>query len=160
MRDTISTPAVAQAAIADHIRDSFPGIVPAAAWGETGFFYNPGMVLPRGVYFATIKTQDGANDRASRLDRPGVYRFAFGIGQPAYRALFGHLPARPAAAGVVRTGHDFAALDILLPHPVYAWMGWVGVLNPGAATFERIKPLLAQAHGLAVSKFRKRAKVA
>lgn len=150
---------MAEAAVADRIRESFPGIVPAAAWGETAFFYNPGMVLPRGVYFATIKTRDGDNDRASRLDRPGVYRLAFGIGQKAYRAEFGRLPSRPAAAGIVDTGHDFAVLDTLLPHPVYAWMGWVCVLNPGAATFERIQPLLAQAHGLAVSRFRKRAQV-
>lgn len=143
-------------AIARHIRERFDGIVPVDAWGETSFFYNPGRALPRGVYFATLKSRDGANDRASRLDRPGVFRLNVGIGRATYRSLFGALPARPAAGGVVDTGHDFSALDVLMPHPVYGWMAWVGVLNPGAETFARIEPLLVEAHALAAERFGRR----
>ena len=63
-------------------------------------------------------------------------------------------PSQPHfAAGA---GHDFTALDQLLPHPVYARLYWVCVLNPSAATFEVVKPLLANAYGLAVSKYGKR----
>jgi len=146
--------------IAHYIKDSFPGIVPVAAWGETSFFYNPGRALPRGVYFTTIKDKDGENDRASRLDRPSVFRLNVGVSKSTYISLFGPPPPRPSAGGVVDTGHDFTALDTFLPHPVYAWMAWVCVLNPSPATFERIKPLLAEAHGLAAAKFCKRVPVA
>lgn len=139
-------------AIADYIAGTFPDTHPVSAWGETAFFFNPGRRLPRGVYFATLKDKDGDHDRASRLHRPGVFRLNIGIGKSNYRALFGPQPGRPAAGGVVDTGDDFAALDTLMPHPVYGWMLWVCVLSPSAATFETLKPLLAEAHALAVPK--------
>lgn len=145
-----------ESAIALYLCESFSGIVPVAAWGETSFFYNPGRALPRGVYFATLKGKDGDNDKASRLDRPGVFRLNIGISKPTYRSLFGRPPTRPPAGGVVTTGHDFATLDVLMPHPVYGWMAWVSVMNPSAETFEQVKPLLAEAHGLAIGKFNKR----
>ena len=143
--------------ITQHIVGTFTHIRPVSAWGETSFFYNPGRKLPRGIYFATLKDKDGDNDRASNLQRPGVFRLNIGISKSTYRALFGPQPARPAAGGVVETGHDFTVLDQLLPHPVYGWMSWVSVLNPSAATFETVKPLLAEAYDLAVGKFAKRA---
>lgn len=146
-----------ESAVARYICESFPGIVPVEAWGETSFFYNPARALPRGVYFATLKVKDGENDRASHLSRPGVFRLNIGISKPTYRSLLGTPPARPAAGGVVDTGHDFTTMDTVLPHPVYGWMAWISVLNPGAATWETVKPLLAEAHGLAVARFRKRA---
>jgi len=142
--------------IAKHIVGTFADVRPISAWGETSFFYNPGGKLPRGIYFATIKDKDGDNDRASNLQRPGVFRLNIGISKPTYRVLFGPQPARPAAGGVVGTGHDFTVLDQLLPHPVYGWMSWVSVLNPSAATFDKVKPLLSEAYDLAVGKFAKR----
>lgn len=142
--------------ITQFISDTFAGIRPVAAWGETSFFYNPGQKLPRGVYFATLKENDGDNDRASNLRRPTVFRLNIGISKATYRSLFGPPPSRPAAGGVVDTGHDFTALDQLLPHPVYGWMSWVCVLNPSIATFQTAKPLLAEAYDLAVGKFAKR----
>jgi hypothetical protein len=143
-------------AISKYITDTFSGIHPVAAWGETSFFYNPGRKLPRGIYFATLKDKDGDNDRASNLKRPSVFRLNIGISKSTYCSLFGPQPSRPAAGGVVATGHDFTALDQLLPHPVYGWMSWVSVLNPSASTFQAVKPLLAEAYDLAVGKFAKR----
>ena len=145
------------ASIARYITESFPGVAPVSAWGELSFFYNPGRRLPRGVYFATLKDKDGENDRASNLQRHGVFRLNIGIDKATYRSLFGPRPARPAAGGVVSTGHDFTALDRLMPHPVYGWMSWVAVLNPGRATFESVKPLLEEGYGLAVGQFDRRA---
>jgi hypothetical protein len=144
-------------AISDHIIRTYAGVHPVRAWGEVSFFYNPGGALPRGIYVATLKDQNGSNDRASDLQRPGVFRFNIGISTATYRALFGAQPVRPPAGGVVNTGHDFTALDQLLPHPVYGWMSWVCVLNPSAATFETLEPLLAEAYDLAVAKFAQRA---
>ena len=142
--------------IAEYICDSFEGIVPLKSWGELSFFYNLGLALPRGVYFATIKDRDGENDRASNLSRDGVYRLNIGIGRSAYMNLFGETPTRPPAGGVVETGHDFTRLDVLTPHPVYGWMSWVSVLNPSESTFEALKPLLKESHRLAQQKFEKR----
>lgn len=142
--------------ITEYIKNTFADIHIVAAWGETSFFYNPNIKLPRGIYFATIKEKDGQNDRASNLDRDGVYRLNIGISKLTYRSIFGQQPSRPQAGGVVDTGHDFTALDQLIPHPVYGWMSWVSVLSPSAATFEASKPLLSEAYSLAVRKFANR----
>jgi hypothetical protein len=105
---------------------------------------------------ATLMTND-INDQASNLDRPGVFRLNIGIGKQTYHALLGSPPARPGASGIVETSHDFTALDQLMPHPVYANMYWVCVLNPSAATFQTVvQPLLAEAYDLSVSKYAKR----
>ena len=70
------------------------GVVLRESWGERGIYYNPGEVLPRGVYILTIKEKDGENDRASQLDREGVYRVNLGLRKPSFRALFGALSKR------------------------------------------------------------------
>jgi len=144
-------------AISQFITDTNLHVHGVAAWGETSFVHSPHRKLPRGVYLATLKDKDGENDRTSNLQRPAVFRVNIGISKPAYRALFGMQPPRPAAGGVVDTGHDFSVLDRLLPHPVYGWMSWIRVLNPSRSTFQNVKPLLAEAHNLAVSNFAKRA---
>jgi len=145
-------------AIIAHILDRYSGVVEATSWGERGVFYNPGGVLARGVYVLTVKKHDGPNDRASRLDRDGVFRLSVGVRQETYERMFGPKPPRPPKGGVASTGHDFTTLDLLMPHPVYAWMGWVGVLNPSTATFQELAPLLSDAYEQAVAKFEKRAR--
>lgn len=135
------------------LETTFAGLAPKATWGETSLFYNPDGVLPNGVYFCTIKERDGANDRASQLDRPGVFRLALGLPPGRYEQMFGPRPARPPKGGVVLTADDFTATDVLMPHPVYAWMGWVQVLSPSAATFAEMQQLLADAYALAVEKY-------
>jgi len=112
----------------------FSGVIAVEAWGETSLFYNPGRRLPRGVYFATIKRKDGDNDRASALNRPGVFRFNIGTARHLFLERFGPLPARPAKGRAIEGPWDFTALDVVTPHPVYAWMSWVSVLNPSEPT--------------------------
>jgi Family of unknown function (DUF6194) len=42
---------------------------------------------------------------------------------------------------------DYASLDRILAHPLYAKELWVCVLNPSRRTFdEQVKPLLGQGH--------------
>ena len=135
------------------INDRFKGLAPMNSWGETSLFYNPGRALPNGVYFCTVKDHDGANDTASRLDRPGVFRLAIGLPIMQYETLFGPRPQRPAKGGTVATEHDFTALDVLIPHPVYAWMGWAQILNPSRASFEQLQPMLDEAYRFVVGKF-------
>src|SRR5262249_39633037 len=105
--------------------------------------------------FATIVDSDDF-DQASDLQRPGVFRLNLGIGRGSYRARFGEPPAWPSDGGVVRTGHDFTVLDQLLPHPVYAPLGWVCVLNPSETTFEELQGLLGEAYALAVRSYSRR----
>jgi hypothetical protein len=139
--------------VIDAVVSAFPGLAPKNSWGETSLFYNPDGVLPHGVYFATVKEQDGDNDKASGLDRPGVFRLSFGLPAGGYEALFGPRPARPARGGSVATGHDFTAVDELMPHPVYGWMGWVQILSPSRRTFAEIQPLLSAGYESAVHKY-------
>ncbi len=146
-----------QRAITEYIAATFAGVdvvigEEGIAAGDTFFIYDPERNLDdkHKIPFATIVTKDyGDFDRASNLDRPGVFLLNVGVGGERYRSLFGPPPAKPEPNGVVQTGHDFAALDQLLPHPFYATQSWVCVLNPSDETFERVKPLLDEAYRLA-----------
>jgi hypothetical protein len=135
------------AAVTRYITDTFPGVAVVDAAGSSFFFHGPDRMMP----FVTLVTNDD-HDRASDLTRPGIFRLNIGVTKETYRSLFGARPTRAATAeGVVDTGHDFTALDQLMPHPVYAPQSWVCVLSPTADTFESvIRPLLAEAYGLAV----------
>ena len=141
--------------ILDYCLSSLNGTVLVESWGEKGIFYNPGLVLKRGVYVLTVKEKDGDNDKASNLDRTGIYRVNLGLRKSTFQKMYGKIPARPTAGGVVDMDCDFTALDIIIPHPVYAWMGWVSVLNPSKQTFERLKPLIQEAYEFSVEKFQK-----
>ncbi len=159
-----------QAAITRYILAAFEGAkvlvasreggAPELAWGDSFFFYDPTAEGTTGgqFQFATIVTKDyGDFDRASQLDREGVFRLNIGLSKETYRSLFGDQPPHPALNETIGTGHDFAALDELLPHPVYASQSWVSILNPSERVFDaRVKPLLADAHQQAVRRFGRR----
>ncbi|WP_194778332.1 DUF6194 family protein [Pararhodonellum marinum] len=134
----------------DWLLKRYPGLMVSDAYRERSFFYNPDGSKPKGRYFATIKMSDGPNDKASDLDRDGVYRLSFGLGKEGFIALFGPKPARPPKGGIVDMPHDFHQTNTLVPHPVYAWMGWVCILNP--ASFDRISEHLDQAYEMLLRK--------
>jgi hypothetical protein len=139
-----------EASITQYITDTFEGVGLVVSSGDTYFFYGPDRKFP----FATIVTSDN-HDQFSDLNRPSVFRLNIGVSKETYRSLFDSQTTGSVEGDVGDRGHDFAALDRLLPHPVYGSMYWVCVLNPGAATFEAVRTLLAEAYDLAV---RKRAK--
>ncbi len=131
-----------------------PGDAPAIAVGDSFFIYDPAGDLEdrHRMPFATIVTKDyGDFDAASQLDRPGVFRLNVGLSPERYRAAFGEGPGPQATSGP-DARWDFAALDRLMPHPVYAPQGWACVLNPSRATFEALRPLLAEAYERAVER--------
>ena len=142
--------------IIERVVGKFDGVIPKYSWGEMSLFYNPGKVLPNGVYFCTIKEKDGDNDKSSNLNRNGVFRLSIGISKNLYEKEFGEKPKRPRKGGIIDTGHNFAEENILMPHPIYGWMSWVQVLSPQKVTFEKIIPLIADAHSNAVLKFNKK----
>jgi hypothetical protein len=144
-----------ESAIRQYIIDSFSGAevvvaskesgAPEVSWGDTFFFHQPGgKVGPDHRFpFATIVTKDYENfDVASNLNRAGIFRLNIGVSRRTFRALFGESDA-------ANPDYDFAALDRLMPHPVYGKMFWVSILNPGAETFEKVKPLLTEAYSRA-----------
>jgi len=142
--------------IIDYIEENLEGVIPKSSWGETSLFYNPGKVLPNGVYFCTIKEKNGANDLASELDREGVFRLSIGLTKEAYQQQFGQKPKRPAKGCIIDTGHNFTALDTLMPHPIYGWMSWAQILSPKESSFTEIHPLIKDAHANAIIKFNKK----
>jgi hypothetical protein len=141
--------------IRGYVAETFAGVAvmiataadgsPEIAWGDTFFFYDPDdLEATRRFPFATIVTKDyGDFDNASNLDRPGVFRLNMSLGRTTFDSLFG-------AGGE----YDFAAVDRLIPHPVYGAQHWISVLNPSDTTFETVKPLLAEAHERAMNRYR------
>lgn len=144
--------------ILNYCLGNLEGTVLVESWGEKGIFYNPDHVLKRGVYILTIKEKDGDNDKGSDLDREDVYRVNLGIRKKSFAEMFGEIPKRPSAGGIVDMDYDFTTLDKILPHPVYAWMAWVCVLSPSGQTFEELKPYIQEAYEYAREKFKKRKK--
>jgi hypothetical protein len=142
--------------LVERILDRYDGTVVLESWGERSVFYNPGGALPRGTYFATIKDHDGENDRASQLDRPGIYRLAIGVGARAYEHRFGTRPRRPNKGDAVDLPIDFTVVDEVQPHPVYAWMGWTQLLSPSEERWPLITELLDLGHARAAATFNKR----
>ena len=134
----------------------FAGTVAIDAWGETSLFYNPDLLLPRGIYFATIKKKNGENDRASALDREGVFRFNLGLPKTVFLETFGQPPKRPGKGQVIEGPWDFTALDILTPHPVYGWMSWVAVVNPTDRIFNNMHGMITASFDKARKAFQKK----
>jgi len=136
--------------------EKYAGMTVVAAWGETSLFYNPTLLLPRGVYFATVKEQDGENDKASNLSREGVFRLNIGVTKSLYIEHFGQPPSRPSKGEVIEGDWNFTETNKLMPHPVYAWMGWVAVNNPTSETFSDLSPFFDSAYQKALTSFKRR----
>ncbi|MBV6647003.1 MAG: hypothetical protein KI790_16215 [Cyclobacteriaceae bacterium] len=138
----------------DWILQEYQGVVMKNAYRERSFFYNPGRMLPHGVYFSTIKESDGPNDAFSNLDRDGVFRISMGLGKQKYQEIFGGVPKRASKGESPVAGlWDFHQLDLLTPHPVYAWMGWVCILNPGPINQRVVKTIIEDSYDRAVASF-------
>ena len=121
-------------AVINSIRETYPDADVVEALGATFFSLDPERHFPN---FATIVTTDQHDEGApSRLFRPGIFRLNIGVGRETFQRLVGSM-ANP----------DYAALDRLLPHPVYARQLWISILNPSDASFrDVVEPLLAEAY--------------
>jgi hypothetical protein len=136
-----------ETSVADYITKTFTGVETTTSSGYTFFFYRSDHKLP----FATLAASDNDFDHISNLDRPGVFRLNIGISRQTFQSLFG-------TAKVDVDRYDFTALDTILPHPHYARQYFMCMLSPSEATFERIRPLLAEAYEIAVRKAARRNK--
>jgi len=138
------------------ILENYQGIIVIDAYRERSFFYNPDGSLQKGIYMATIKESDGPNDKASNLGRLGIYRLSIGIGKKEYKNLFGIIPKRPSKGNIINLDFDFKSLGIFMPHPIYAWMGWIGIKNPTKSNMDLLKHLLDISYQNALTKFVKK----
>jgi uncharacterized protein DUF6194 len=138
-------------AVIRYITEEFDHVVAVEKDGDTFFVYHPSGHPPDGAWmpFATVVTGDHY-DRVSKLDRNGAYRLNVGLSKTTYTGLFGAPPRQRDEDWVLDTGFDYATEDRVMPHPYYASQYWVCVVNPGEATFEEVKPMLAEAHARAV----------
>jgi hypothetical protein len=134
-----------ETSITQYILDTFAGVETSTNFGYTFFFYGADHMLP----FATLAVADYDYDRVSNLDRPGVYRLNIGVSKQTFQSLFG-------ASRVEVSGYDFTVLDTIMPHPEYAAQSFICVLSPSAATFQKLRPFLAEAYDLAVRRQAKR----
>ena len=123
---------------------------------DKSVIYNPDKKLKRGVYILTVKEKDGENDSSSKLNRENVYRVKLGVYKDTFKEMFRVIPKRPGKGGIVDMDYDFSVSNQILPHPVYAWMGWICVLNPSVETFRKLKPLIQEAYEYAKEKYSKR----
>ena len=116
---------------------------PEIAWGDTFFIHHDDK---HRFPFATIVTKDyGDFDNRSNVNREGVFRLNIGVSKETFQSLF-----------AAEAQHDFTALDVLMPHPVYGENHWVSVLNPSDATFTELRPLFEEAYGIAAARVGKR----
>ena len=142
--------------ILQYCLENLEGTILVNSWGEKGIFYNPNNTLKRGIYILTIKEKDGENDKGSNLDRENIYRVNVGIQKKTFINLFGEIPKRPSKGCIVDMEYDFTSIDKIIPHPIYAWMGWICCLNPTKKTFEKLKLLILESYEYAKEKYRKR----
>jgi hypothetical protein len=149
--DTVSAPALLSA-----VGRELPGTVTTEGSGDYFVFYDPdGITVPeRRFPFITVVTGD-RYDAASRLDRdPDSFRVNLGVGRAAYEALLGPAPRQAAGHEVIGTGFDYTTPDLVMPHPFYAPLHWVCVVNPGERSRVALAGLMHAAHALARSRYR------
>ena len=128
--------------VIDYITNTFPEVERINAYGYEMFFYKS----DRKLSFATTISSDYDYDHVSNLDRPGVFRLNIGVSKQTFESLFG-------TKNVDVNTYDFTALDTIMPHPEYAQQHYICVLSPSEATFERIRPLLAEAYDIAMRRY-------
>ena len=118
-------------AIVDHLMTTHPETDLVTIPGAWFFSLDHEKHFPN---YATIVTNDD-HDQASDLERPGVFRLNLGVD----KATFERVASDPAP--------DYTALDVVLPHPVYAAQRYIAILNPSWATWEStVIPLIEVAH--------------
>jgi len=131
--------------ITSYITNTFENVETTVNLGYTFFFYRDDHMHA----FATIASTGNEYEKISNLDRPGVYRLNIGLRRETFQALFGK-------GKIDLSPYDFTALDTIMPHPEYSSQHFICVLSPGEATFERIRPLLAEAYDVAMKRYDKR----
>jgi hypothetical protein len=119
---------------------------PEISWGDVFFYVAPDGRVPAGQPFATVITKDYPGEPSAGLEHHGSFRVNIAGGR-------GHRgPASPQADAAV----DPRTQDHVMPHPSYADLGWVAIVNPGERTHDQMFALLHAAHAAALARWRRR----
>lgn len=130
------------------------GDFPESAWGDAFFYYAPDGQMPQSVQpYGTIVTKNHPGDDASDLDPPGRWRVNIHVDRATFWELTGEKPRS------LSRRRDYAAVDNVMPHPVYGALGWISVVNPGERTADTVVQLLHSAHDAARARFERRHEV-
>ncbi|WP_326726333.1 DUF6194 family protein [Streptomyces sp. NBC_00243] len=130
------------------------GDFPEPAWGDAFFYYAPDGQMPENIQpYGTIVTKNHPGDDASDLDPPDRWRVNIHVDRATFRELTGEEPRS------LSRRRDYAAVDTVMPHPVYGALGWISVVNPGERTTDTVVQLLLSAHDAARSRFERRHEV-
>ena len=78
------------------------------------------------------------------------------MGKKQYQQLFGDVPKRPAKGEIVELDLDFSTTGMIMPHPIYAWLGWVCINNPDIEKLDLLKHLLDISYQNVLAKFAKK----
>jgi hypothetical protein len=122
---------------------------PEVAWGDMFLIYDPERVIPPEKQFpyATVVVNDYPGfDGFSDLARDGVYRVNIWVSKDTFDA---ETPDEDPAT------IDYTVFDRIIPHPVYGSQSWLSVVNPGPATDDKVRVLLAEAHDRARARYEK-----
>lgn len=112
-------------------------------YGYSFFFVGSDHRLP----FVTIADSDNEYDKVSNLNREGVFRLNIGVSKDTFNRL---------TAGQAGHDIDYTVLNEFLPHPEYSRQHFVCILNPAQDRVEMTKRLIAEAHGLAEERVRRK----
>jgi hypothetical protein len=135
-----------------------PGVVTSQGSGDWFLFYDPdGLTIPEERFpFLTVVTGD-RYDAASRLDRDArTYRVNLGVDREAYEERLGTAPRQAAGYEVLDAGVDYTATDVLMPHPFYAPLHWVCVVDPAERVRKDLAALVDSAYALAARRYANR----
>lgn len=121
---------------------------PEIAWGDHFFYWAPGGKIPGGQPYATVVTKDYPGEPRSGLDPAGRWRVNVHVGNKVRAELTG--------APEQGVEHGFRAVDVFLPHPVYAAQGWIAVVDPGENTTPALLSLLHRARDDAKERARRK----
>lgn len=132
------------------IERELSGIATTSGEGDSFVFYDPDRVTVAGKRFPFLTLVTGDRyDAASNLDRDApTYRVNLGVDRQAYQEFFGLAPRQSAGIEVIDTGYDYTEVDAVLPHPFYAPLHWVCIVNPAQRIRSPLVHLLERAHAL------------
>jgi len=111
---------------------------PEIAWGDLFSYYAPDGVVPNAQPFATIVAKDYPGEPFS------------GLGDDVLRVNIDAGRRRQAPVD------DPTRRDAVIPHPVYAELGWVCIVAPGPQSTTELEKLLRDAHQAARSRWNRR----
>ena len=119
--------------------------VPRDQLGDVFFSVAPDGKVPAGQPFATLTTKDYPGEPDAGLDRPGSFRVNIAEGRRDRTGV----PGADDGAGR-------GTPDRVKPHPTYADLGWVAVVDPGERTRAQVLALLQTAHSAALARWQRR----